>query len=58
MVRLGGVTRQVRGQVSVEADMSYPLLGVKWYAEGPFLRETVTRETSKGRHQTVVATPR
>ncbi|WP_257132607.1 MULTISPECIES: restriction endonuclease subunit S [unclassified Streptomyces] len=27
--------------------MEYPLLGVKWYAEGPFLREVVTSQTSK-----------
>ncbi|EIV93877.1 restriction endonuclease subunit S [Frankia sp. QA3] len=46
-VRLGDVTRQIQDQVSVEVDRSYSLLGVKWYTEGPFLRETVTHETSK-----------
>lgn len=45
--RLGDVTSQVREPVKVAPDTAYPLLGVKWYAEGPFLREIVTLETSK-----------
>lgn len=46
-VRLGDVTRQVQDAVIVEPGASYPLLGVRWYAEGPFLRETATTETAK-----------
>ena len=46
-VRLGEVTTQVRDAVKVAVGPKYPLLGVKWYAEGPFLRETVSSETSK-----------
>ncbi|OMB84180.1 restriction endonuclease subunit S [Mycolicibacterium conceptionense] len=46
-VRLSDVTTQVRDSVKVVEGQTYPLLGVKWYAEGPFLRETVTSETSK-----------
>ncbi|WP_441958720.1 restriction endonuclease subunit S [Mycolicibacterium houstonense] len=45
--RLGDLTAQVQDAVRVVDDESYPLLGVRWYAEGPFLRETVTSETSK-----------
>lgn len=45
--RLGDVTRQVQELVKVAPGTEYPLLGVKWYAEGPFLREVVTSKTSK-----------
>lgn len=45
--RLGDVTTQIQHLVKVAAGESYPLLGVRWYAEGPFLRETVTSKTSK-----------
>jgi type I restriction enzyme S subunit len=45
--RLSDVTTQVQDAVKVVEGESYPLLGVRWYAEGPFLRETVTSETSK-----------
>lgn len=45
--RLGDLTTQVQDVVRVAPGESYPLLGVRWYAEGPFLRETVTTESSK-----------
>ncbi|KJL46119.1 EcoKI restriction-modification system protein HsdS [Microbacterium hydrocarbonoxydans] len=45
--RLGEVTHQVQDSVKVAPGEEYPLLGVRWYAEGPFLREIVTAETSK-----------
>lgn len=45
--RLGDVTSQVQDLVKLVSGEEYPLLGVKWYAEGPFLREIVTSETSK-----------
>lgn len=45
--RLGEVTSQVQDLVKVAPGEEYPLLGVKWYAEGPFLREVVTSKTSK-----------
>ncbi|KQH80139.1 hypothetical protein AO501_32800 [Mycobacterium gordonae] len=45
--RLSEVTTQVQDAVKVVDGESYPLLGVRWYAEGPFLREIVTSETSK-----------
>jgi type I restriction enzyme S subunit len=47
MVPLHDVTRQIQDAVTVAAGASYSLLGVKWYAAGPFVRETVTKETSK-----------
>ena len=46
-VRLGEVTTQVKDVHPVAAGKEYPLLGVRLYAEGPFLRETVTNQTSK-----------
>ncbi|MFE2105878.1 hypothetical protein ACFXAF_08410 [Kitasatospora sp. NPDC059463] len=41
------MTSPVQELVRVAPGTEYPLLGVKWYAEGPFLREVVTSETSK-----------
>lgn len=48
-VALGEVTRQVRDQVPVEEHSEYPLLGVRWYGAGTFVRETVTSATSKAK---------
>lgn len=45
--KLGEVTEQVHEQVALDVGRQYPLLGVRWYAEGPFLREIVDKETSK-----------
>lgn len=45
--RLGEVTCRVQNLETVTSGAEYPLLGVKWYAEGPFLREVVTTATSK-----------
>ena len=36
---VGQVVQQVRRPVSVEPGAKYPLLGVRWYGGGPFLRE-------------------
>ncbi|WP_051710755.1 restriction endonuclease subunit S [Streptomyces sp. NRRL S-350] len=41
------MTSQAQELVKVAPGTEYPLLGVKWYAEGPFLREVVTSKTSK-----------
>jgi type I restriction enzyme S subunit len=38
-VAIQDVAQQVRRTVSVEAGGRYPLLGVRWYGNGPFLRE-------------------
>ncbi len=38
---------QVKEPVKVERGLAYKLLGVRWYGNGPFIRETVTSETSK-----------
>jgi type I restriction enzyme S subunit len=42
LVALGDVTSQRRDAVKVDRDKKYPLLGVRWYAQGAFHRETVT----------------
>ena len=43
LTRLGdnGLIRQVKDRVKVEADVEYRMLGVRWYGEGTFHRETV-----------------
>jgi type I restriction enzyme S subunit len=46
---LGDVTTQVRDSVKVADGVEYKLLGVHWYAEGAFHRETVTSKTSKAK---------
>jgi type I restriction enzyme S subunit len=38
---------QVKEPVKVEPGREYKLLGVRWYGNGPFIREIVTTETSK-----------
>ncbi|GAA2840780.1 hypothetical protein [Kribbella solani] len=47
LVRLGDVTSQIQDVVKVAPGVEYPLLGVRWYAAGPFLREVVTSDNSK-----------
>ena len=47
LVALADVTEQRRTSVRVGAGRTYPLLGVRWYGEGPFLREVVTSASSK-----------
>jgi type I restriction enzyme, S subunit len=46
-VRLGAVTEQVRRECPVEADQTYDLLGVRWYGQGVFLRETLKGQDIK-----------
>lgn len=46
-VALAELVVQRRDAVKIESRGDYPLLGVRWYSEGAFHRETVTRETSK-----------
>lgn len=46
-VALAEVVVQCRDAVKIESGVEYRLLGVRWYGEGAFHRETVTRETSK-----------
>lgn len=42
VVALGTVTSQSREAVKVDRTQTYPMLGVRWYAQGAFHRETVT----------------
>jgi type I restriction enzyme S subunit len=46
-VPLSELLVQVKEPVKVEHGLAYKLLGVRWYGNGPFVRETVTSETSK-----------
>lgn len=46
-VPLGELLVQVKEPVKVESGLAYNLLGVRLYGNGPFIRETVTSETSK-----------
>jgi type I restriction enzyme, S subunit len=41
-VALGKVTSQSKDRVKVDPNTEYPMLGVRWYAQGAFHRETVT----------------
>lgn len=41
VARVGDFAQQVTDRVRVEPDKQYKMLGVKWYGEGVFLRETV-----------------
>jgi type I restriction enzyme, S subunit len=41
-VALGDVTSQRKDSVKVDRNTEYPMLGVRWYAQGAFHRETVT----------------
>ena len=41
VARVGDFVRQVTDRVRVEPGKQYKMLGVKWYGEGVFLRETV-----------------
>lgn len=47
LVALTELVAQRREAVKIESGVEYRLLGVRWYGEGVFHRETVTRETSK-----------
>jgi type I restriction enzyme S subunit len=47
LIPLTELVTQRRDAVKVESGVEYRLLGVRWYGEGAFHRETVTRETSK-----------
>ena len=42
VVALGELTSQSREAVRVDPSQVYPMLGVRWYAQGAFHRETVT----------------
>ncbi|MEU8056001.1 restriction endonuclease subunit S [Microbispora bryophytorum] len=46
-VALAELVTQRRDPVKIGSGVEYRLLGVRWYGEGAFHRETVTRETSK-----------
>jgi len=53
-VRVSQFVRQVEQRVRVEAGKEYPMIGVKWYGEGTFLRETVKGEALSAAYVTPV----
>jgi len=46
-LRIGDLVSQVKRRIRVEPGQEYPLLGVRWYGKGAFLREVVSSETTK-----------
>ncbi len=50
VVRLGELVRTVRQPARVEPAKEYKMLGVKWYGEGTFHRETVMGESLSATH--------
>jgi hypothetical protein len=40
-VHVSELVQQVTERIKVEPDQEYRMIGVKWYGEGTFLRETV-----------------
>lgn len=48
------VVRQITETVKVEPDQTYKMLGVKWYGDGTFHRETVLGRDLSARHVTPV----
>lgn len=54
-VPLGSMTEQARNMIRVAPGNTYRLLGVRWYGEGPFHRETVSSESSKATRLFAVA---
>lgn len=56
IVRVGDVVRQVSERVKVGPDEEYKMLGVKWYGEGTFYRETVKGDAISAAYLTPVVT--
>lgn len=54
IVRLGSLVRQITERVRVVSDAEYRMVGVKWYGEGTFHRETVRGESLSASYVTPV----
>jgi type I restriction enzyme S subunit len=54
LVRVGQLVRQVEERVRVEAEKEYKMVGVKWYGEGTFHRETVRGDSLSAPYVTSV----
>jgi type I restriction enzyme, S subunit len=48
-IRLGRLLEQQERKVRLEPDKTYTRLGVRWYAEGPFVKEAVLGRDIKGK---------
>jgi len=53
-VRVSQLVRQVEQKVRIEVDKEYKMIGVKWYGEGTFHRETVKGEALSASYVTPV----
>jgi len=47
LTKLKELVAQIKDPIKVVPNETYKLLGVRWYGNGPFIRESVTSETSK-----------
>ena len=54
IVEVGKVVRQVAEKVRVETETEYKLIGVRWYGEGTFHRETVMGDALSATYLTPV----
>lgn len=54
LVRVGQLIRRVEERVRVEAENEYKMVGVKWYGEGTFHRETVRGDSLSATYVTPV----
>lgn len=53
-IRVSELVQQVEERVKVETDKEYNLIGVKWYGEGTFFRETVRGDSLSAAYLTPV----
>jgi type I restriction enzyme, S subunit len=54
IVKVGEIVRQVAEKVKVDANTEYKLIGVRWYGEGTFHRETVMGDALSATYLTPV----
>lgn len=54
IAKVGEVVRQVTERIKVETDTEYRLIGVRWYGEGTFHRETVMGDALSATYLTPV----
>ena len=54
IAKVGSLVRQISDRVKVTADVEYKMVGVKWYGEGTFHRETVRGDSLSATYVTPV----
>lgn len=53
-VRLGEILKRIERRVSVESDVEYSTVGVRWYGKGAFVRDTLSGAKIAGKSQCIV----